>query len=168
MFNPKLLEQAVANLIEQQNCGSYEIEEVEDALESMDYQALASTLWNKLEDVYVYKTDGKYAKAFNYRSQELFSQRACLLYSEFDSGSSDIVTITYCQELWLLADYSFAVVNSLTINIPDPQFQYDTEFRTVKSIGKDCELLFSIEEMCTELSNLCGDYYEHEIPFYEL
>ena len=168
MFNPTLLEQAFTTLFEQQDYGNYDTEEIDDAMGGMDYQALANSLWNKLETVYVYKTDGKYPKSFDYRSQELFSLRACLVCTEFDSSTSDVTMVSYCQELWLLEDYSFAVVNCVSINIPHPQYQYDTAFRTVKSMGKDCELHFATEEMSIELSNLCGDFFEQEIPFYEL
>ena len=46
-----------------------------------------------------------------YKRQELFMQRACLIYSDMEIGIYDMTDTSYNRELWLLEDMSFAPVS---------------------------------------------------------
>ena len=63
------------------------------------YHALLQAVWNKAETVYAYRADGKNALSLDYRSAELFKQRATLLYE--DVGDSYI---------WMMAGHWRSIV----------------------------------------------------------
>ena len=61
--------------------------------------------------VYPSITQGRQERSFNYRGEDLFRQKATLLYEETDQVTREIGVATRNLELWLLEDMSLAVVS---------------------------------------------------------
>ena len=74
------LEKALTTLFRKGTEVGYTETEIDEFLENIDYHALLQAVWNKAETVYAYRADGKNALSLDYRSAELFKQRATLLY----------------------------------------------------------------------------------------
>ena len=74
------LEKALTTLFRKGTEVGYTETEIDEFLENIDYHALLQAVWNKAETVYTYRADGKNALSLDYRSSELFKQRATLLY----------------------------------------------------------------------------------------
>ena len=85
------LEKALTTLFRKGTEVGYTETEIDEFLENIDYHALLQAVWNKAETVYAYRADGKNALSLDYRSSELFKQRATLLYE--DVGDSYIVGV---------------------------------------------------------------------------
>ena len=82
------LEKALTTLFRKGTEVGYTETEIDEFLENIDYHALLQAVWNKAETVYAYRADGKNSLSLDYRSAELFKQRATLLYE--DVGDSYI------------------------------------------------------------------------------
>ena len=131
------------------------------------YHALLQAVWNKAETVYAYRADGKNALSLDYRSAELFKQRATLLYEDVGDSYIGAVFAARSMELWLLEDMGFAVVAKFSVNAGEGE--YVTEYRVYKgSDWADSEISLDLEDLVAELAALCDPYYEHEQPIYEL
>ena len=76
------LEKALTTLFRKGTEVGYTETEIDEFLENIDYHALLQAVWNKAETVYAYRADGKNALSLDYRSSELFKQRATLLYQQ--------------------------------------------------------------------------------------
>ena len=143
------LEKALTTLFRKGTEVGYTETEIDEFLENIDYHALLQAVWNKAETVYAYRADGKNALSLDYRSSELFKQRATLLYE--DVGDS----------------YIGAVVAKFSVNAGEGE--YVTEYRVYKgSDWADSEISLDLEDLVAELAALCDPYYEHEQPIYEL
>lgn len=101
------LEKALTTLFRKGTEVGYAETEIDEFLENIDYHALLQAVWNKAETVYAYRADGKNALSLDYRSAELFKQRATLLYE--DVGDSYIGTVFApgrwscgCWRIWAL------------------------------------------------------------------
>ena len=137
------LEKALTTLFRKGTEVGYTETEIDEFLENIDYHALLQAVWNKAETVYAYRADGKNALSLDYRSTELFKQRATLLYE--DVGDSYIGAV-------------FA-----------GEGEYVTEYRVYKGNDwADSEISLDLEDLVAELAALCDPYYEHEQPIYEL
>ncbi len=105
-------------------------------------------------------------RSFNYRGEDLFRQKATLLYEETDQVTMEIVVATRTLELWLLEDMSLAVVSCVSVNYD--QDGYITQYRTIKDTPvMDSELCLDLGELVEDLNGLCGPVYEHTQPVYE-
>ena len=80
------LEKALTTLFRKGTEVGYTETEIDEFLENIDYHALLQAVWNKAETVYAYRADGKNALSLDYRSAELFKQRATLLYCKLSCG----------------------------------------------------------------------------------
>ena len=94
------LEKALTTLFRKGTEVGYTETEIDEFLENIDYHALLQAVWNKAETVYAYRADGKNALSLDYRSAELFKQRATLLYLPFINllrsiNSIPILLLTY-------------------------------------------------------------------------
>ena len=87
------LEKALTTLFRKGTEVGYTETEIDEFLENIDYHALLQAVWNKAETVYAYRADGKNALSLDYRSAELFKQRATLLYE--DVGDSYILSLIH-------------------------------------------------------------------------
>ena len=90
------LEKALTTLFRKGTEVGYTETEIDEFLENIDYHALLQAVWNKAETVYAYRADGKNALSLDYRSTELFKQRATLLYDR----AFHVLAITVCQADW--------------------------------------------------------------------
>ena len=107
------------------------------------------------------------ALSLDYRSSELFKQRATLLYEDVGDSYIGAVFAARSMELWLLEDMGFAVVAKFSVNAGEGE--YVTEYRVYKgSDWADSEISLDLEDLVAELAALCDPYYEHEQPIYEL
>ena len=105
-------------------------------------------------------------RSFNYRGEDLFRQKATLLYEETDQVTMEIVVATRTLELWLLEDMSLAVVSCVSVNYDHDG--YITQYRTIKDTPvMDSELCLDLGELVKDLNGLCGPVYEHTQPVYE-
>ena len=126
------LEKALTTLFRKGTEVGYTETEIDEFLENIDYHALLQAVWNKAETVYAYRADGKNALSLDYRSAELFKQRATLLYEDVGDSYIGAVFAARSMELWLLEDMGFAVVAKFSVNAGEGE--YVTEYRAnVKS-----------------------------------
>lgn len=161
------LEKALTTLFRKGTEVGYTETEIDEFLENIDYHALLQAVWNKAETVYAYRADGKNALSLDYRSAELFKQRATLLYEDVGDSYIGAVFAARSMELWLLEDMGFAVVAKFSVNAGESE--YVTEYRVYKgSDWADSEIFLDLEDLVAELAALCDPYYEHEQPIYEL
>lgn len=161
------LEKALTTLFRKGTEVGYTETEIDEFLENIDYHALLQAVWNKAETVYAYRADGKNALSLDYRSTELFKQRATLLYEDVGDSYIGAVFAAHSMELWLLEDMGFAVVAKFSVNAGEGE--YVTEYRVYKgSNWADSEISLDLEDLVAELAALCDPYYEHEQPIYEL
>ena len=131
-----------------------------------EYGVLVPALARPREDG-GYRADGKNALSLDYRSAELFKQRATLLYEDVGDSYIGAVFAARSMELWLLEDMGFAVVAKFSVNAGEGE--YVTEYRVYKgSDWADSEISLDLEDLVAELAALCDPYYEHEQPIYEL
>ncbi len=100
------LEKALTTLFRKGTEVGYTETEIDEFLENIDYHALLQAVWNKAETVYAYRADGKNALSLDYRSSELFKQRATLLYEDVGDSYIGAVFAARSMELWLLEDIS--------------------------------------------------------------
>ena len=110
------LEKALTTLFRKGTEVGYTETEIDEFLENIDYHALLQAVWNKAETVYAYRADGKNALSLDYRSAELFKQRATLLYEDVGDSYIGAVFAARSMELWLLEDMGFAVVAKFSVN----------------------------------------------------
>ena len=101
------LEKALTTLFRKGTEVGYTETEIDEFLENIDYHALLQAVWNKAETVYAYRADGKNALSLDYRSSELFKQRATLLYEDVGDSYIGAVFAARSMELWLLEDMGF-------------------------------------------------------------
>ena len=161
------LENALAELFRKGTEVGYTETEIDDFLESIDYHALLQVVWNNAETVYAYRADGKHTFSMDYRSTELFKQRATLLYEDVGDSYIGTVLAARSMELWLLEDMGFAVVAKFSVNAGEGE--YVTEYRVYKgSDWTDSEISLDLEDLVAELAAMCEPYYEHNQPVYEL
>ena len=98
--------------------------------------------------------------------EDLFRQKATLLYEETDQVTMEIVVATRTLELWLLEDMSLAVVSCVSVNYDHDG--YITQYRTIKDTPvMDSELCLDLGELVEDLNGLCGPVYEQTQPVYE-
>ena len=110
------LEKVLTTLFRKGTEVGYTETEIDEFLENIDYHALLQAVWNKAETVYAYRADGKNALSLDYRSAELFKQRATLLYEDVGDSYIGAVFAARSMELWLLEDMGFAVVAKFSVN----------------------------------------------------
>ena len=96
--------------------GCYTEDEATELVESLDIYSLLQVVRHNATTVYSYITQGRQERSFNYRGEDLFRQKATLLYEETDQVTMEIVVATRTLELWLLEDMSLAVVSCVSVN----------------------------------------------------
>ena len=153
MYTVDSLENAIRDLYcSGISSAGYERASVESMLDSLDFCTLLQAVRHSAETVHTYTTQGRAPKSFNYRSGELFPQRATLLY-----------------ELWLLEDMSLAAVAHVTTRFC--KGQYVTEYREISGEFGDpwnSGLRLDLEGLTSDLLDMCIPYNECDTPVYEL
>ena len=108
--------------------GCYTEDEAAELVESLDIYSLLQVVRHNATTVYSYITQGRQERSFNYRGEDLFRQKASLLYEETDQVTMEIVVANRTLELWLLEDMSLAVVSCVSVNYDHDG--YITQYRT--------------------------------------
>ena len=160
------LEKALTTLFRKGTEVGYTETEIDEFLENIDYHALLQAVWNKAETVYAYRADGKNALSLDYRSSELFKQRATLLYEDVGDSYIGAVFAARSMELWLLEDMSLVCVACVRVEYEGGE--YVTEYRTIKGDPAQSEMCLDLEDLSDTLDELCGPCFECEQPVYEL
>lgn len=141
--------------------------EVKNMLLGIEYDLLLQAVRHKAQTVHAYTTQDEQPKAFNYRGRELFSQRATLLYEDFDQSWAGIAMTTRTYELWLLEDMSLSVVACVSVNCGGGE--HISEYREIKTDRPwDSDLCLDLGELSDKLHEMCAACAEYEIPVYEL
>lgn len=141
-------------------------EDAMDYLGDIDFHALTQAVRNNARTVYAFTTQGQHEKSFNYRGEELFHQRATLLYEEDDQSTAEIAVTTRTLELWLLEDMSLVCVACVRVEYEGGG--YVTEYRTIKGDPARSEMCLDLDDLSEALDELCGPCFENEQPVYEL
>ena len=100
MFNEKEMSKAIAwlfSLYQPEDYEGYDEEEIGYA-GGLCLPEICIALRGAAQTVYQYSIKGSYEKCFDYRGEELFDQRACLLISDVDQVVMDICTTAYQTE----------------------------------------------------------------------
>ncbi len=171
MYTVDSLESAIRELyFSGVDSADYEQASVEAMLDSIDFPSLLQAVRHQAGTAYAYTTQGKTPGAFNYRSGPLFNQRATRLYEDFDQASqtgSIVAGRTY--ELWLLENMGLLAVACVSVGCDEGM--YATQYR---EISGDCGdpwdsgLCLNLEELTSNLLDMCKSCGEGKMPVYEL
>lgn len=173
MFTKKEMTQALRWLIglfEPEDYEAYDEEEL-GIDGGLDLACVCLALRNKVETAYEFSMDVSRDEDIHYRGRDLFDQRAVKVYSDWIFATNYPYCISYEQELWLLEDMTFAVVNRISMDDTNrgkvPQFQ--TGFRCLShKVESADDLFFSPEELLEELESSCVPVWEGQATIYEL
>ena len=140
------------------------------ALDEMDFDALLQAIRFNAETVYAYSAEGcDFDSGCNYYGQELFPRRATRIYSFCVMEEMDVVLLNRVLELWLLDDFSFALVACMETDYEEGE--YCTAYRVIRAtdleeIAQEMELVF--DDIAENLIELADSYGEVGMPTYEL
>ena len=129
--------------------GCYTEDEAAELVESLDIYSLLQVVRHNATTCIPTSPRAGRNGPFNYRGEDLFRQKATLLYEETDQVTMEIVVATRTLELWLLEDMSLAVVSCVSVNYDHDG--YITQYRTIK----DTPVMDS--ELCLDLGELVED-----------
>lgn len=167
MYTPKTVEQSLRYLyrgaIHEQD---YNERAVESLLGMLDFHALAQLLRHQAEHVQTFITKSKCPLALDYRSRDLFNQRAALIYEDTDQFSQGIVNTSRVFELWLLENGNFSCVSCVTVNFLHGSFV--AQYREERGCPWEAGMWISLEDLTAGLEDACEQVYRAEIPLYEL
>lgn len=171
MYTVDSLENAIRDLyISGVDSADYERTAVEAMLDGIDFYDLLQAVRHQAKTVYAYTSQGKIAGAFNYRGGELFCQRATRLYEDFDQASqTGSVMAGRTYELWLLEDMSLVAVACVSIGYDEGK--YVTQYREISGGCGDpwnSGLCLSLEELTSDLIDMCKPCGDGNMPVYEL
>ena len=139
-------------------------------MEGMDFDALLQALRFNAETVYAYAAEGcSINSGCNYYGLELFPCRATRLYSYSDLEELDAVLLNRILDLWLLEDFSFALVASIETDYEEGE--YCTAYRVIRATALDeivQEMEFDLDRIAANLIEFAETYSETNMPTYEL
>ena len=95
-------------------------DEMLDLLDGIDWKALYQALLLQGRRVYEFIAGGEASSRMNYRSRDLFGQRAVCLDEDIQfpqNTAEDNQVNTYSYELWLLEDFSLVVTSCYRMKI---------------------------------------------------
>jgi len=140
------------------------------ALENMDFDDLQQALRFNAETVFAYSAEGcDFDSGCNYYGQELFPRRATRIYSYCVMEEKDVVLLNRVLELWLLDDFSFALVASIETDYEEGE--YTTSYRVLRATDLDeiaQEMPLDYDDIAANLIELAESYNEIGVPTYEL
>ena len=144
--------------------------DVMHALDEMDFDALLQAIRFNAETVYAYSAEGSdFDSGCNYFGQELFPCRATRIYSFCVMEEMDVVLLNRVLELWLLDDFSFALVACMETDYEEGA--YNTTYRVIRAtdldeIAQEMQLVF--DDIAENLIELAESYRDFGMPTYEL
>ena len=161
------LENALTDLFRKGMKLGYTSSEISEYLDGIDFNTLLQAVWNNAETVYAYRADGNHDFSMDYRGEELFDQRATLLYEDTGEGYIGAVIAVRSLELWLLEDMTFAIVANFRVEVGSSE--YITEYRVYKgSDWTDSDIDLDLKDLADELAAMCEPCYDRHQPIYEL
>lgn len=138
--------------------------EMDALLDELDFDALLQTVRHNAQTPFCFMTCGKAAKAYEYRSEELFDQRATLLYRDVTGISEGPASVARSTELWLLEDMTLETVSCVSVIYGN----YASEYREIKGEIWETGVWVDLEDLTAKLNELCAPFFAGEIPNYEL
>ena len=140
------------------------------ALEGLDFDSLLQAIRFNAETVYAYTGEGcDFDSGCNYYGQELFPRRATRIYSFCVMEEMDVVLLNRILELWLLDDFSFALVACMETDYEEGA--YCTAYRVIRATDLDeiaQEMHLVLDDIAANLIELADSYGEVGMPTYEL
>ena len=150
--------------------GEHDEDEMLDLLDGIDWKALYQALLLQGRRVYEFIAGGEASSRMNYRSRDLFGQRAVCLDEDIQfpqNTAEDNQVNTYSYELWLLEDFSLVVTSCYRMKIGGGT--YRSEYRTIKSYDwQDTEMDINFCCVADALENLCNLVKNHGYPLIEV
>jgi len=140
-----------------------------ETMKRLDYEALLQALRFYAETVYVYTAEGNFENGCNYCGLELFPHRATMIYSHCALEEIGVVQLNRFLELWLLDDFSFALVASTETEYEGGE--YRTAYRVIRSTDLDeivQELDLDLDRIAAMLIEFAELYGETGMPTFEL
>lgn len=167
MLTPKMLEDTLRYLyrgaIHNQD---YTEVAVEGLLGLIDFPALAQVIRHEAVNVHAFTTDCKCPIHLNYRSRDLFNQRAAKIYEQLDEFSNGRVRTERSHELWLLENGNITAVTRVGVNFLHKFFT--AEYREERGDPWGAGMWLDLEQMTLDLVDACNRVYSREIPVYEV
>ncbi len=140
------------------------------SLDELDFDALMQALRFNAETVYAYTAENEdFDKGCNYFGLELFPCRATCIFSYSVLEELDVVLLNRMLELWMLEDYSFALVASIETDYEEGE--YSTAYRVIRATDLDeiaQEMDLDLDRIAESLLELAESYTEVGMPTYEL
>ena len=143
--------------------------EAMETLEDLNFDALLQGIRFNAETVFAYKAEGDYDSSCNYCGLELFPCRATLIDSLCVEEEQDIVHLSRSLELWLLDNFSFALVACTEIEYAEGT--YNTAYRVVRATDLDEiaeEMVLLLGSLADRLVELADSFWEPGTPTFEL
>ena len=141
-----------------------------ELLGKLDYDDLLQALRFNAETVYAFTAEGALRDSgCRYNGLELFPCRATCLYSYCDMEEEDVVEMNRVLELWLLEDFSFALVASTEVYYQDGE--YRTAYRVIRATDLEeiaQEMDLDVDEIVANLAKYAASHKEDGMPTYEL
>ena len=140
-----------------------------ETMQRLDYEALLQSFRFYAETVYVYTAEGNCENGCNYCGQELFPHRATMIYSHCVLEEIGVVQLNRFLELWLLDDFSFALVASTETEYEGGEDR--TAYRVIRSTDLDeivQELDLDLDRIAAMLIKFAELYGETGMPTFEL
>lgn len=151
------LEYAICSLF---SYGKARRPETQELMKNLDYEALLQALRYNAETVYEFAAGGGVRSACNYCGPEMFDRPAALLCSVPLSEAEDVVHLSRSLELWLLEDFSFALLSCTEIKCAGGRFS--SAYRVFRSDDLNeiaRELPLDVDRLAHGLAKLAGGYY---------
>jgi len=145
-------------------------DEMLELLDDIDWNALYQALLLQGRRVYEFIAGGEANTRMNYRSRDLFGQRAVCLDEDIQfpqNTAEDNQVNTYSYELWLLEDFSLVVTSCYRMKIGGGT--YRSEYRTIKSYEwQNTEMDINFCCVADALENMCNMVKAHGYPLIEM
>lgn len=145
----------------------YDIEEMSEILEELELDILLQAILHNMITVRKYTVESDIEHIFEYRGDNLFSKKACLLSTINNSMYSGELFESHNTELWITEDLELKIVNSFSVNISFSHTSFATEYRLVyQETVNYVDMPLSLDDLIDDLKKLSITAYE--IPIYEI
>lgn len=139
------------------------------AMSDMNYGDLLQALRHNSQIVYAYTAESAIGSACYYNGLELFPCKATRIYSYCVLEDEDVVLMNRILELWLLEDFSFAMVANTEVDYEDGE--YCTAYRVIRTTDLEEiaeEMNLNMDRVIDNLTEFAKSHEEAGMPIYEL
>lgn len=174
MFCEREMTDALEELLEmfnQVDKTQFEQQHDGDGLCSLDITThdICEALCDQVRTVYQFTVDSDSADCVCYRGKDLFGQRAAKLMEALKSYADDTVLMEHLDELWLLEDMTFAVVDALFMTVHQGNAVVRTEYRALRhKVQCSDDLCFHPTDYLDSLVELCEEYRDGKQIIYAM